>query len=146
MVSSILWWYEQNIITCLMVLCLTLCDPMDYTVHGILQAKILEWVTIPFSRGSSHPGIKPRWILYQLSCQGSPWEEGQLKEGSPRKEWCFLGFLVGEERVRRVACTCASTASQVSWPLYHQHEPQRGSEACVKVEGPLSCWARSGRI
>ena len=25
-------------------LCLTLCDPMDYTVHGILQARILEWV------------------------------------------------------------------------------------------------------
>ena len=32
---------------------LTLCDPMDYTVHGILQAGILEWVAIPFSRGSS---------------------------------------------------------------------------------------------
>ena len=34
---------------------LTLCDPMDYTVHGILQARILEWVAIPFSRGSSQP-------------------------------------------------------------------------------------------
>ena len=34
-------------------LCLTLCDPMDYTVHSILQARILEWVAIPFSRGSS---------------------------------------------------------------------------------------------
>ena len=30
---------------------LTLCDPMDYTAHGILQAKILEWVAFPFSRG-----------------------------------------------------------------------------------------------
>ena len=35
--------------------CLTLCDPMDYTVHGILQARILEWVAVPFSRGSSQP-------------------------------------------------------------------------------------------
>ena len=35
--------------------CLTLCHPMDYTVHGILQARILEWVAIPFSRGSSRP-------------------------------------------------------------------------------------------
>ena len=34
---------------------LTLCDPMDYTVHGILQARILEWVAFPFSRGSSQP-------------------------------------------------------------------------------------------
>ena len=35
--------------------CLTLCDPMDYIVRGILQARILEWVTISFSRGSSQP-------------------------------------------------------------------------------------------
>ena len=35
--------------------CLTLCDPMDDTVHGILQARILEWVAFPFSRGSSQP-------------------------------------------------------------------------------------------
>ena len=33
--------------------CPTLCNPMDYTVHGILQARILEWVAFPFSRGSS---------------------------------------------------------------------------------------------
>jgi len=35
--------------------CLTLCDPIDYIVHGILQVRILEWVAIPFSRGSSQP-------------------------------------------------------------------------------------------
>ena len=31
---------------------LTLCDPVDYTVCGILQARILEWIAIPFSKGS----------------------------------------------------------------------------------------------
>ena len=36
-------------------LCLTLCNPMDYTAHGILQARILEWVAFPFSRRSSQP-------------------------------------------------------------------------------------------
>ena len=35
--------------------CPTLCDPMNYTVHGILQARILEWIAVPFSRGSSQP-------------------------------------------------------------------------------------------
>ena len=40
--------------------CLTLCDPMDFSVpgssvHGILQTRILEWVAISFSRGSSWP-------------------------------------------------------------------------------------------
>ena len=46
-------------------LCLTLCDPMDcsppgFSVHGILQARILEWVTISFSRGSSWPRDRTR--------------------------------------------------------------------------------------
>ena len=36
-------------------LCLTFCDPMDYTVDGILQDRILEWGAFPFSRGSSQP-------------------------------------------------------------------------------------------
>ena len=35
--------------------CPTLCNPMDYTVHGILQVRILEWAAIPYSRGSSQP-------------------------------------------------------------------------------------------
>ena len=40
-----------------------LCDPTDYTVHGILQARILEWVAFPFSRGSSQP-----WDQTMVSC------------------------------------------------------------------------------
>ena len=35
--------------------CLAPCDPMDYTVRGILQARILKWVALSFSRGSSQP-------------------------------------------------------------------------------------------
>ena len=35
--------------------CLSLCSPMAYTVHGILQARILEWVAVPFFRVSSQP-------------------------------------------------------------------------------------------
>ena len=34
-------------------LCLTLCEPMDYIVLGILQARILKWAAFPFSKGSS---------------------------------------------------------------------------------------------
>ena len=43
--------------------CLTLCNPMDCIVHGILQARILEWVAFLFSRGSSQPSD---WT--QVSC------------------------------------------------------------------------------
>ena len=45
-----------------------LCDPMDCSppdssVHGILQARILEWVTMPSSRGSLPPGIEPMSVM-----------------------------------------------------------------------------------
>ena len=51
--------------------CLTLCDPMDcrlpgFSVHGILQARILEWVAISFSRGSFPPRGQTR-VSY-ISC------------------------------------------------------------------------------
>ena len=39
-------------------LCLTLCDPMDYTVPGILQARILEWVAFPWTE---EPGVHSPW-------------------------------------------------------------------------------------
>ena len=45
------WFLEVKVK--LSQLCLNLWDPMDYTVHRILQARILEWVAFPFSRGSS---------------------------------------------------------------------------------------------
>jgi len=45
---------------------LTLCDPTDYTAHGILQARILEWVAYPFSRGSSRPRNRTRSPALQV--------------------------------------------------------------------------------
>ena len=57
--------------------CPTLRDPMDSRVHGILQARILEWLAFPFFRGSSQPGDRIglrhcRQIFFQLSHKGSP--------------------------------------------------------------------------
>ena len=57
-------WSQDEVATCMraksLQLCPTLCDPVDQSlpassVHGILQARILEWVTMPSSRGSSRP-------------------------------------------------------------------------------------------
>ena len=53
--------------------CPTLCDPVDYSppgssVHGILQASILEWVAMPSSRGSSRPREPTR--ISCVSCTG----------------------------------------------------------------------------
>ena len=70
--------------------CQTLCDPMDcslpgFSIHGILQARILEWVGISFSRGDiPNPGIKP----------GSPALEADAltsePPGKPGREKCSL--------------------------------------------------------
>ena len=53
--------------------CMTLCDPMDcspagFSVCGILQARILEWLAISFSRGSSQPRDQT-WVSF-VSCTG----------------------------------------------------------------------------
>ena len=42
------------------------CSPPDSSVHGVLQARTLEWVVIPFSGGSSQPGIRPNLGLLPL--------------------------------------------------------------------------------
>ena len=76
-------WCQKCCRACLVAqACPTLSDPMDCSlpgssVHGILQARILEWVASLFSRGlfptqGSNPGVLPcRWILYYPSHQGS---------------------------------------------------------------------------
>ena len=49
------WIILSDIFLRVAQLCPTLYDLMDYTVHGILQARILKWVALPFSRVSSEP-------------------------------------------------------------------------------------------
>ena len=61
--------------------CLTLCDPKDYTAHGILQARILEWVAFPFSRESSQPRNQTQdshmaWNSLPAEPQGKPKNTG----------------------------------------------------------------------
>ena len=76
---------------------------MDYTVHGILQARRIEWVAFAFSRGifptqGSNPGLpRCRQILYQLSHKGSP----------KKLEWVTYPFSSGFSQPRnptRVSC------------------------------------------
>ena len=63
----------------------TLCDPIDYTVHGSLQARILDWVAVPFSRGSSQPGGRTRVsrIAGRFFTSGATREEKNLEGKCP---------------------------------------------------------------
>ena len=59
------------------ILCDTMdCNPPGSSANGILQARILEWVAIPFSRGWSLPGMKPRSLA---------WQKNSLPSESPGK-------------------------------------------------------------
>ena len=67
-------------------MCLTLCDPMDcslpvFSVHGILQARILEWVAMPSSKGFSQP--RDQTDICYISCIGRQVPYYQPYLGSP---------------------------------------------------------------
>ena len=94
-ISSFFFLVLKNLKVKVVQSCPTLCDPIDYRVHGILQARILDWVAFPCSRGSSQPRgqtqvsrIAGGWILYQLSHKGSPrileWVAYSSSSGSSR--------------------------------------------------------------
>ena len=111
--------------------CLILCDPMDYTVHGILRARILEWVVVSFSRGSSHPRDRT-----QVSCSAgrffTSWATRERNSSSENSEqsqsFCFVlqnpcikvklslvAQMVKHLPIMRVKWTC-SVVSDSLWP------------------------------
>ena len=62
---SVIWALISSLLKKVAQSCPTLCDPMDCSlpgssVHGVFQARILEWVAISFSRGSSQPRARTR--------------------------------------------------------------------------------------
>ena len=85
---------------------LTLCDPMNYTAYEILQARILEWVTFPFSRGSSQPrdwtqvshiagGFFTRWATREAqeywSGKPIPFSRGSSRPRNQTRVPCIAG-------------------------------------------------------
>ena len=115
-IDNILWCaevfnFDGNEVT---QLCLTLCDPMDYSppgssVHGILQARILEWV--PFPPGDlPDPGIKPRYPALQADALTSE------PPGKPRPTYLYLLLLFTLLTLYlRIHC---QTQSQEDLPLF----------------------------
>ena len=96
----------------------TLCNPMDYTytVRGILQGRILEWVAFPFSGDLPNPGIEPRSlalqaILYQLS-----------HKGTRILEWVAYPFSRGSSCPRnRTGVSCIAGGFSTNWAMREVH-------------------------
>ena len=98
-------------------LCLTLCDPIDCSlsgssIHGILQAKILEWVAIPFSKGSYQPGTEPR----SLHC----FPGGSVVKNLPVMQETCVRSLGGEDPLENETVTHSSI---VAWAIPWTEEP-----------------------
>ena len=80
--------------------CPTLCDPVEYSplgflVRGIIQARILEWVAISFSRGSSWPG-RDRTRFSCISCIAGGWiQKSEFTIFICRFASCFFFFPLG---------------------------------------------------
>ena len=98
--------------------CPTLWDPMDYIFRVILQARIVQWVAFPFSRGSSltqrsNPGLPYcRWILYQLSHKGSP----------RILEWVAYPFSRGSSLPRdQAGVSCTAGRFFTNWVIREAH-------------------------
>ena len=77
--------------------CLTLCGPVDWSlpgssVHGILQSRILEWVAVPFSRGSSRPRDQAHVSCIHLYWQASPLP--LVAPGKPRNHCMHACMLI----------------------------------------------------
>ena len=118
--------------------CVWLCDPIDYTVQGILQARILDWVAFPFSRGSSQPRDRTpgllccRRILYQLSHKGSP----------RILEWVAYPFSSGSSQPRnRTQVSCIAGGFFTNWAIRKAcKESRRALEATFEssYDGEMS--------
>ena len=95
--------------------CLTLCDPMDCSppgssVYGILQARILEWVAFPFSRGSSQPRDRA-WVSGIAGGFFIIWATGKLQCYT---WWLTVSFNLPDSPVRNTELTSFPNAKLVS--------------------------------
>ena len=112
---------------------LTPCDPMDCSlpdssVHGILQARILEWVVMPSSRGSNPGLLNCKWILYCLSHQGKPKHSGL-------DSLSLLQGIVPTQELNQVLLPCKQSLYQLSC----QESPVLVAQSCPTLCDPMDC-------
>ena len=120
--------------------CPTLCDPMDYTVHGILQARIMECVTLPFSRGSSQPkdwtqvshipgGFFTSWTTREAQSQDC-WEKHQ----QPQVCRCYHS----NDRKWRGIKETLDEDERGEWKCWIKTQPLKKNN--IMASGPITLW------
>ena len=135
--------------------CLTLCNPMNYTVHGILQARILEWVAVLFSRGASQPrdwtqvsclagGFFTSWATTEAHFQSTPVQLLLTSGGASGKEltcqcrrWKRCGF---DPWVRKISWRRVWKPTPVFLPRESQRAGHNWSDVAPTHRRLLAEW------
>ena len=110
--------------------CLTLCDPMDYTVLGILQASIMEGTASPFSRGSSQP--KDQTQVFHIAgrfftswaTREAPKKDDDLSKRH-RNHVCYQGLNLCSPLMAQLEKATAPHSSTLAWKIPWTEEPGR---------------------
>ena len=97
--ESLLVWSEEKWKSCP-----TLCNPMDHAVHGILQARILEWVAFSSPGDLPNPGIKPRSPTLQIDSLPAEPQEKPKNTGMGSLSLLQQIFLIQESNRRLLHC------------------------------------------
>ena len=111
--------------------CPTLCNPKDYTVHGILQARILEWAAFLFSRGSS----QPRDLTQALQADSLPSEPPGKPMNTGMGSLCLLQGIFPIQQSNQGLL-------HWRWILYqlsYQRSPQHPIFKKLDLEHPFMC-------
>ena len=136
--------------------CLTICDSMDCSIHGILQARILEWAAVPFSRGSSQPrdwtqvsciagGLFTNWAIREahhfffffVRTEAPKLLPPDVKSQLIGKDWCWTTMKAGIEG--------SDEDEMVGWHHqfnWHEFEKTPGDSEelqCLACYSPYDC-------
>ena len=141
--------------------CLTLCDPIDYTVHGILQARMLEWVAFPFSRVSSQPRDRTQ-VSHITGRFFSSWATGKssVLSGDVSSIICAAGDHISTHPTQVLLMVFAPWNLWWAWAISlsfcHLSPPWNLSTFCIcipvfskedyiKLRISTGCWMRNKR-
>ena len=95
--------------------CPTLCNPMNCTFHGILQARILEWVASPFSKGSSQPRDRIQVSLPALQADSLPTEPQGKPKNTGVGSLSLLQWIFPSQELNRGLLHCRQILYQLSY-------------------------------
>ena len=120
--------------------CPTLWDPMDYTVYGILQARILEWVAFPFSRGSFQPASQADSLPAEPQGKSNMLVQAMLKNFQVRLQHYVRHEIPDLQAEFRKGKGTRDQVANICWIIEKAREFQKNIYLClIDYEKAFDC-------